>query len=357
MRKAVTVTGRRVLECAVVVSCLCHMAAVSQAQTRQQPPATAKARQDAQRISTLLLRHLGEGTSDPLPSLKGREDVLAELWRTYPEQSVELRRLILGYIPLMGTDPRSACGRRWIRSTRAVKALVGVLVKDTDRTCRATAARILVQYTPDAMVRAQTSEIVATARRYAGPAVQKVDENLILLLGSTGSSEAKQLLEKWGAADSSRIASPLSSINVALAKLGDTKREREVIDAFEKACSPAKRSRGAVRAAVRHAKVLGYIGQPGSVMALARQYRNPLHYRAEGSDYLHVMSLRFAIVNALWRVWPDNEVLCFPYKEMPGGEDDYIKVEAWLESYLGVKWRMPRPPFTESGIAPEALGW
>jgi len=216
---------------------------------------------------------------------------------------------------------------------------------------------MLLSTVPDLMIRTHAREIVAAARQAAGGDFQEFDENLILLVGKTGSAEAKELLTKWDAAYRRKGKRAPSFIDRALAKLGDTKRERLYIDMFRKACKPGKKSAAAVHEAASYAKYLGYIGQPGSVMALARQYRNPLHYRAEGSDYLHVMSLRYAIVRALGHVWPDNELFCFPYSDSVSGEDAYIKVEVWLKAYLSVKWDLPRPSFTEEGIKHQMLGW
>jgi hypothetical protein len=207
------------------------------------------------------------------------------------------------------------------------------------------------------MIRTYAKEIVALAKQRSGDDFPGYYENITLLVGKTGSAEARKLLMKWDAAYRKKGKITPSCINMAIAKLGDTKRERLFIDQFEKACKPVKQSRMAVRNAVALVKHLAYIGQPASVMALARQYRNPLHYRAIGSDYWHVMSLRFAITAALSQIWPDNELFHFPYSRPVNGEADYIKVEVWLKAHLGVKWDLPRPAFTEEGAQHQLLDW
>ena len=350
------------LRLGVVMRCLqaglgmcCVLVAMStlQAQVKSAPPSTAPS-DGAKEVAAMLVRHLNEGTSAPLPPLDGRQDVLVEAWRTYGEQPVEVRRLLILYIPILGKDREAVGGWRWVTSEVAVSKLVEVVATDGDSICRRTAARLLVKEVPDMSVRIHAREIVTSVRQLASPDVQEVDESIVMLLGKTGASEARDVLTK--VADNAKSTAGLSAIDLALAKLGDTKRERAFIDAFEKSCKPAKQSREAVREAVRHARNLGYIGQPGSVMALARQFRNPLYYRAVGSDYFRVMSLRFAIVNALGCVCPDSSLFSFPYAGTQGDERAYIKVEEWLEGYLGVKWSVPRPTFVEEGIKVEMLG-
>jgi hypothetical protein len=344
----------RVLGCAC---CLWIGSTVLYAQSTKQAPANEKLGKDAKAAAVSFLRHLN-GDSSFLPSVKGREDVLAEIWRIYSKQSAKVRRNIIPYIPMMGKDFESVDKPRWMTSAAAVKTLIDIFVTDKDVKCRSKAADMLLTQVPDLMIRTHAREIIAAARQYAGGDVDALPENLILLVGKTGSAQAKELLTKWDAAYRKKRKSPHLYVNMALAKLGDTKRERLFIDMFEKTCKPGKKSAVlAVREAAGNAKYLAYIGQPASVMALARQYRNPLHYRAEGSDYSHVMSLRFAIVAAFYHIWPDNELFHFPYSRPVNGEADYIKVEVWLKAHLGVKWDLPRPAFTEEGAQHQLLGW
>ena len=240
----------------------------------------------------------------------------------------------------------------------AVKTLVDIFLTDKDAKCRQEAARMLVKHVPDVMIRTYAKEIVALAKQRSGDDFPGYYENITLLVGKTGSAEARKLLMKWDAAYRKKDKSTPYYTNMALAKLGDTKRERLLIDQFEKACKPAKKSQVPVRKAVEHVSRLAYIGQPASVKALARQYRNPLHCRKIGSDYFHVMSLRFAITYAFAHIWPDNELFSFTYyKTSFSGEADYVKVEVWLKAHLGVKWNTQRPAFTEEGAGHTQLDW
>ncbi len=304
-----------------------------------------------------LMRQCQGSEGERMPPLAGRDDVLAAAWSIYPQQPVRVRRHFVMYIPVFGKDPAKSPGWPWVTSLAAIKALVDVFVTDKDAMCRSMAAQSLVWGVPDSMVRIHAKELLDAVRRRVGTAPSGTDDAM-MLLGKTGSDAARRMLLAWGCAkgvkgDRSRLVR-----NLALAKLGDTTRELVFIRAFERACDEGKQSRREdVYKAVRLAKKLAYIGQPGSVMALARQFRNPLYYHAGGSDYRHVMSVRYGIVNALGLIWPDEPTFAFPYDKSAGGEKAYVKVEKWLETYTGVKWQVPRPAFNEEGATPEQLCW
>jgi hypothetical protein len=310
----------------------------------------------AKHVAGALMRHCQGDTTESLPPLRGREDVLAAAWSIYAEQPVGVRREFVMYIPVLGKAPEKSRGVRWMGSAAAVKALVDIFVTDKDPQCRSVAVQLLVRHAPDSMVRIHAKELLDAVQRGAGTVS---DDYVMMLLGKTGCDAAKKLLLSGTDSDGAKGEPALSVRNLALAKLGDTGRELEFIKAFEQACNNGRQSkRDDVYAAVRLAGQLGYIGKPGFVMALARQFRNPLHYRVEGSDFRHVMTVRYGIVEALGLVWPDEPTFAFPYADRSAGRQEaYVKVEEWLEAYTGVKWQLPRPAFNEEGATPQFLPW
>ena len=290
-----------------------------------------------------------------VPVLDGRTDVLDEVEKRWPALSVTARMTGLGYIHKFGRDPLSPPTNK-IKKTKAIEFLVKVYLRDPSPKVRHVAATFLAWDVDDASI-----------RLYAADIIKKFDARVVLVqdalvLGKLGNEASVRILR---AARKKQLQKNdlTRNIDLALAKLGDTRRECEFINAFEKACKPSKRSStsrealDAIYGIARHARRLGYIGQPGSVVALSRQFRNPLHYHAEGSDYYHAMSVRFVIVSALRIVWPDNKLFHFPHSMSNSSDTDYIKVEVWLKAYLGTTWALPRPAFTEEYIRFHMMRW
>ena len=298
----------------------------------------------AKRILDQFVTYLqGRNPEGGAVQMRGRLDVLSLLRKRYWTLSDKVRHKAVGYVYLLGADLRRPPEHRWLVSKPAIGFFVEIFAKDSNEDCCQSAARILVEMVPDSHVRTHAREIVKAAgnRRASGW--------IALLLGKIGSQAARDILLKMAKAHEGRPGGHKSaqSIDLALAKLGDTKRSRKYIEAFQKADEIYRKA--------SLAKKLGYIADAGSMKALGKEFRNPLRIEEVGSDYFHKFSLRFAIAEALSLARPENELFWFPYENPPVDDTRYVKIEKWLEAELGMKWTRPRPKFTDEGVTPRQL--
>jgi hypothetical protein len=341
-------TLRLALPCLVLGALGIYNPSIAHAETKVSQSATLTVVQ----IVDLLVADWEGISGGNVPVLDGRTDVLDEVEKRWPALSVTARMTGVGYIQRFGRDPLSPTYK--MKKTKAIAFLVKVYLRDPSPKVQHVAANLLAWDVADASIRLYAADII---KAFGNRIVLKQDA---LVLGKLGDEASVRIL-RAARKKQSQKNDLTRNIDLALSKLGDTKRECEFINAFEKACKPRKRSSqetlNAIYAIARHARLLGYIGQPGSVAGLARQFRNPLNHRAEGSDYLRVISVRFAIVSALGIVWPDNKLFHFPYSKSNSSETDYIKVEVWLKAYLGTTWALPRPAFTEESIRFHMMRW
>jgi len=253
--------------------------------------------------------------------LVGREDIFPVLEERFPTLDAKVRKYVVEVAARVGTDPRMR-QKRWLFSQGVAGFLVRVIARDPDRDVRNWAADLLVDHVPDAYLRRWAKEIVAAAKRHS-------TDRDILLLGKTGAAEARQLLLN----DEKFRKTSATSCDLALAKLGDTKRSEQFVQAFNKAKDPERKAALARR--------LGYVGDAACVMALARQMRSPMMVPTGGV----VKPLRVEIAEALSAVYPENPVFWIPYAKRPSDDSWYEGMERWLNGYLGVTWDQPRPPF------------
>jgi hypothetical protein len=94
------------------------------------------------------------------------------------------------------------------------------------------------------------------------------------------------------------------------------------------------------------AKTMAYIGTPGSLYALGSEMRTPLIQVIPGS---FARSIRIDLIAMLQYAFPLEEELYHPI----GTDEDYIRIEKFVEQRLGVKWKVERPPFlTELPLPP-----
>lgn len=136
-----------------------------------------------------------------------------------------------------------------------------------------------------------------------------------------------------------READPHESM-LALAKLGDKKAEKKVLEKYEDAHGPKKKAEAALD--------LGYVATDKTVMALARDIRTTEVYIWLAQSR---RSMRVHIIMGLHRAFPTEPVF-FPPIIKPKDDSYYEKVEQWLTNRLGVTWDRPRPPFLYEEEAP-----
>lgn len=260
--------------------------------------------------------------------LFGREDLFPLLKKRFPTLPRLVRKDLVGVMTRVGMDPQMR-QNRWLFSRGLVEFLVTVVANDPDREVRNRAAEILVDHVPDVYLQVWGREIVAAAKKHS-------TDSDILLLGKTGAVEARQLL----LSDKEFKRIDPRETQMALAKLGDTKLSTQFIRDFEREKGPTKKA--------TLAKTLGYIGDAGCVLALARNIRSPLTVEIGAVR----KPLRFEIAAALSTAFPETPIFWVSPLKPPQDNSWYERIEKWLQGYLGITWDQPRPPFSHIRIRP-----
>ena len=118
---------------------------------------------------------------------------------------------------------------------------------------------------------------------------------------------------------------------IAQAALGNTRQEMPFVTRFVATRDPREKA--------SLAKVLGQIGTPTALRALANEMRSDLII-----EIPNVMqrSVRLDILAALARTYPEETFL---YDNAIQDDAGYARVEEFLKRTLGTHWANPRPPF------------
>jgi hypothetical protein len=176
-------------------------------------------------------------------------------------------------------------------------------------------------------------------RPYADRIMTAIEKNrrsdLYTLLAKTGDETMYEKLRKTA----TRLDGTLNpEAAVALATLGDGKLEQKLILVFLNEKDPMEK--------VSKAQIMAYIGTPGSLYALGSEMRSPLVQVIPGA---FARSVRICFIPFLQYAFPLEEELYRPIEK----DEDYIRIEKFLERTLGVKWKVERPPFlTEIPLPP-----
>ena len=252
------------------------------------------------------------------PELAGREDVAKELLGMFPKLDAKAQSEVLWRALAIGLRYRNAGDdggpQPWIFSSGVTALLVEAAASGKDEEVRRLAIGFLRDRVPDSYLRIHAARLLEVGR----------DDRW--LLGKTGAEEAKALLRERRNENPERA-------EAALAKLGDAALSAKFVRAFNEAKD--------VREKEEAARWLGYIGDASSVMALAREMRNPAIF--VGRNVMH-KSIRVDFVDALSMVYPENKLFWRPV-ERPVTDQWYIDIENWLQQTLGVTWTEPRPEF------------
>lgn len=264
--------------------------------------------------------------------VRGREDILPLLLQRMESESERAKQLLLTDT-LMIASPPDPKQTRWVFSQPVARFLVDVLLVEKNLDRRDDAAKLLIEHFPENYISPLANDILKAA------AQPRHLSDRILLLGKTGSAEARQLLlqnEQYHRADS-------EGTNAALARLGDTERSLQFVKKFEETKNPQEKARLAAR--------LGYIGDASCVMALARAMRCPMIYESGVAR----IAVRVEIVKALSEVYPESPALWYDYQNKPRDDSWYERAENWLTRHLQVKWKESRPDFFYSEIRPDPM--
>jgi len=210
-----------------------------------------------------------------------------------------------------------------LTNSDVIGILVGAL-DDPSSKVRAEASRFLTEYCPDEALFSRGPAIVSAIKKHA-------NTDGIRLLGKTMCKEAGELLVQ----DNQFANSSGKATDLALAKLGDLKKEKAWITSFLSEKDPDK------KAAL--ARDLGYIATPGAIAALASEMRTAQVVK-HGNG---AIALRVILVESLQYALPNNSMF-WGVRNKQWTDDRYKQIEKWAEEVMHVQWKSVRPPFFHS---------
>ena len=269
--------------------------------------------------------YLEEGDILACQSDIGCVEALAEKWR-YAANAEKLEAL--PYLAEVGGQHQPAEGEApgrfgpFLVEDRLVAVMTEALASPSSE-IRDAAGKILALDTPDTLVRNHAAPLEKALAAFPGISHRE------LLLGKLGSRRALEMLR----ASHSAANSDSLDLRAALGRLRDHARENSLILAYGKEIEPSEKR--------QYAWYLGYMAQPASVLALARDLRTPFAYEWNQTAK---RSFRIHVIAALSLAYPREPVL-WPPVFRPEGDEYYARIEAWAEKVLGVEWTRPRPPF------------
>lgn len=159
-------------------------------------------------------------------------------------------------------------------------------------------------------------------------------QNAIANLGAAGRSRASIKLLK---SLEGQVPGFELSREAALARMGEVRYEREIIDRYRKA------SAGPDKASL--ASALGYISTEVTLSVLAADLRNDEIYKGAGFNQYVLSAL------TMGTEWTDKRT---SYTRLGVyDEEDFDTAEAWCSDHLGTEWNQPRPPIRH--LVPRAI--
>lgn len=228
----------------------------------------------------------------------------------------------LGAAIVPGEDGKGTELAPYIADLFLIQGLVEFL-GDAGEDVREAAARRIFEDVPDLYLRNFGKEVAEKLVAY--PQTSRAAQ----LLAKTGSERALALIRSNRAI---REQDPMWTAQ-ALAKLGDSAREDFLIDRYRK-----EKDEGEKRDL---AMMLGFVATPKTILALARDLRNPMTYEWNQTG---LRSFRIHVIQGLSRAYPMEPLLWKP-NGAPRDDGYYDAIEDWAETKLGVQWDAPRPPF------------
>jgi hypothetical protein len=205
---------------------------------------------------------------------------------------------------------------------------------DKGEDVREAAVRQIFANVPDLYLRNHGKEVAEKLVAY--PQTSRAAQ----LLAKTGSERALALIRSNRAI---REQDELWTAQ-ALAKLGDSAKEDFLIGKYRKEKDDGEKRELAL--------MLGFVATPRTILALARDLRNPMTYEWNQTG---LRSFRVHVIQGLSRAYPMEPLLWKP-DGTPRDDRYYDAIEDWAESKLGVTWDAPRPPFLYEMEVPAPAG-
>lgn len=257
---------------------------------------------------------------------------LMERLRTLPDekQAACIDRFdALGAAIVAGDADGKPAFAPYISNLFLIQGLVEFL-GDKGEDVREAAVRRIFEDVPDLYLRNFGKEVAENLVAY--PQTSRAAQ----ILAKTGSERALTLIRNNRAIREQDESWTLQ----ALAKLGDTAKEDILIERYRK-----EKDEGEKR---ELALMLGFVATPKTILALARDLRNPMTYEWNQTS---LRSFRVHVIQGLSRAYPMEPLLWKP-NGTPRDDRYYGSIEAWAETKLDVGWDAPRPPFLYEMEAP-----
>ncbi|MBU8922133.1 MAG: hypothetical protein KOO63_09985 [Bacteroidales bacterium] len=248
--------------------------------------------------------------------------ILQELGRALAREEEHVREQICHLLADLGkrVDPLYLKGGDLIRDRSVIAMLAG------DVLSRQTSARdICLGYL---LRNVPASSLKLFSRQLADNLKLHPDQVLLLVIAKIKTAEATEAIDLlmenpgWAKEVETRIAA---------ASLGNKEIEKEFIDIFQAETDP--REKGHL------AKLLGYIGTPAVLTAVANEMRTDLVIE---NPNVSIRSLRIFLVEALRYNYPEK---LFLFDNAVSSDADYEVIEKFCEDTFGVRWKSERPPF------------
>lgn len=267
-------------------------------------------------------------TPEELKSYQESPQIYAALVEKIKTQNVETKTWCIGHFLDLGSmvepskEDGTLEGPPYIGNLVLIRGLVEFL-GDKELDVQNRASREILDYVPDLHLRNFSKELID--RISADPNISGAAD----LLGKTGSERARALIRTNKVIQSESEA----STKRALAKLGDSVLEAEIIESYKK--------ENDLREKANLAHDLGFIASPRTILTLAQDLRTPLTYpwnqRAHRSFRVHV-------IEGLGKAYPMEPLFWRP-RMTPTKDAYYQAIEEWATKNLGVTWNSPRPQF------------
>lgn len=255
-----------------------------------------------------------DGTPDPAGLAE-----IAEALRTTPEPAREgLVRLLVAIGRQV--DPLRKAGGNLLRDPAVIALLVtpGLAVPGGGR-----------DHALDALEASTPRELLAPHHEaIAKDLEERPGTSALSLVAKAKPPQAKDVVDKLAGSPSFAGS---EALDVAKAALGDTAVEKRLVDAFLATQVPEEK--------IRLAAVLGRVATPAALSALASEMRTDLVYEMPA---VMMRSVRLDILAAISKSYPDRPLL---WDNAISSDEDYAKIEAFLETTFGTKWKKPRPPY------------
>ena len=221
------------------------------------------------------------------------------------------------------TDPLQPEGAEVVRDEGILDALTGpgLATPDAGREAAMDALRKL----------ATVDDLRKRGDLITNALVETPTEEAFLLAAKAKPPAAKEPVEELADKDEWK---GVEAVEIAKAALGDESLEAKFIEAVAEA-----EAAGDAEAFTRSIGTLGLIGTPRCLTEIGSRMRTPIVFEVPGA---FEKSARLNVMEALLYNFPDRPIL---YPNNVATDADYLAVERFCETQLGVTFEQPRPEF------------